>query len=503
MTEFQTPHSEEFEMIVLGAMMTNINSFSNASQFLSPQDFYDNNHRLIFSTLQEHHQNNQPVDVHLVGESLKYKGKLGDVGGVAYLTTLCQYAGISVYIEEYVSDLKAYTIKRALLDAALKLIRECSSGSASPQDLIETQKINLSQIERGLDSRISLDSTEDGIYDLKEWLENTRGKSLLGLPQKRLPSLDTRLLGLRKLTLLAAPPNVGKTSFGIQMGLDVLLNNPEACVVIFSLEMSRRDLLIRLFQNISGIDFAKFVFGDPAKDHLLEPHGFFNGDDLENIIRAEELLLSLGKRLQIVDGEICPNLTAQKAIAYINDVKEQSGCNRVLVLVDYLQVWPLGISTKFYSELEMDKWRIQEMKKIRDSINDDPIIVISEARKPSQNGKWAYEMSDIMGSARGAYSPDIIFLYTPFSDDDLAKMWEAQKLNFPDTDQDESKRGEWVRGHLVTQGIGLYRLDIAKGRDGIEKGIIPLVFDFRTNSFRELDWGELKQLPQQRKFLNR
>ncbi len=365
----------------------------------------------------------------------------------------------------------------------------------------ERLKINLSHIEGSIDSGIPIGSAEDGLFDLKEWLENTRGKTLLGIPQHRLPSIDKRLLGLRKMILLAAPPNVGKTALGTQLTLDALMNDQNVCVVIFSLEMSARDILIRILLNLSGMEFEKFVFGDSSKDSKEGSFDFFNAPDSERIHKAEEVLLEIGERLQIVEGEMCPGLSAQQAISYINKLKERTGCGRVLVLVDYLQVWPLSGNTKFYSEQEMDKWRIGQMKQIRDAISDDPIIVISESRKPSSKVEWGSELSDIIGSVRLSYTPDIVFLYTPFPKEELAKMWKAQKLQVPSDRGESTHEGDWIQGHLKCQGIGLYRLDIAKGRDGVEKGVILLVFDFRKSSFRELNWGELKSLPEQKRLL--
>ena len=94
------PHSKDSEMMVLGCMITNINSLNVAADGLDAHDFYFTEHQTIFEALKMAFVNDKPADVHLISEELKRKGILKEAGGVAYLTSLAQYAGTSAYIEE-------------------------------------------------------------------------------------------------------------------------------------------------------------------------------------------------------------------------------------------------------------------------------------------------------------------------------------------------------------------------------------------------------------------
>jgi replicative DNA helicase len=87
------PHSKESEMMVLGSMLTNVNSLNIAADFLSDADFYFSEHKMIFAALQDAYRQDKPADVHLIAEELKRQDKLENIGGVSYLTTLAQYAG--------------------------------------------------------------------------------------------------------------------------------------------------------------------------------------------------------------------------------------------------------------------------------------------------------------------------------------------------------------------------------------------------------------------------
>src|SRR5437016_1248926 len=108
------PNSKESEMMVLGCMLTSINSLNIAADSLDEQDFYFTEHKSIFQALKTAYRNDKPADVHLVAEDLKRQNKLQAVGGVAYLTTLAQYAGTSAYIEEYVDIVKNKALLRRI-----------------------------------------------------------------------------------------------------------------------------------------------------------------------------------------------------------------------------------------------------------------------------------------------------------------------------------------------------------------------------------------------------
>ncbi|KKM16772.1 hypothetical protein LCGC14_1682430, partial [marine sediment metagenome] len=96
------PNSKESEMMVLGCSLTSVNSLNTAADNLDDTDFYYTEHKKIFKVLKEAYKKDRPADIHIVAEELKRLDILDDIGGVAYLTTLAQFAGTSAYIEEYV-----------------------------------------------------------------------------------------------------------------------------------------------------------------------------------------------------------------------------------------------------------------------------------------------------------------------------------------------------------------------------------------------------------------
>src|SRR5437868_2825048 len=89
------PNSKESEMMVLGCMLTNVNSLNGAADALDESDFYYTEHKILFQALKTAYKNDKPADVHLICEELKRIDKLKSVGGVAFVTSVAQYAGTS------------------------------------------------------------------------------------------------------------------------------------------------------------------------------------------------------------------------------------------------------------------------------------------------------------------------------------------------------------------------------------------------------------------------
>lgn len=318
-------------------------------------------------------------------------------------------------------------------------------------------------------------SVAEELEDHEERLQKWRGRDYIGLPQKTLPSLDDATLGLRGLMLLAAPPNVGKTALAVQLGTDVVVHNKDACFVFLSLEMTRWDMQTRIKCRLAEMDWKTLVFGDRRSTGDVS----FTPEQYGRLQKAERDLRTMGDRIIILDEKNFPQdgVTVEKIVREVQAVKARTGTTRAFVLVDYLQVFPIPESEarNIRTDLDADKWRIGAMRKLRDYLEDDAVMVISEARKPgSQGDKWGGNLADVMGSARGSYTPDMVFLFSPFTDDDLANEFGFK------ADPEKVKQ---KRDSLQDQGVSLNKLIIAKGRDGVTRREIPLTFRFRQSSF--------------------
>ena len=141
------PCSRESEMLVLGSILTGTGSFKIAATCLEESDFHFSEHQIIFNGLQSLYRQGKSADVLLVNEELKRQNKLDESSHIAYLTTLAQYAGTSVYMEEYIEELKKYSQLRHLISLAQKMGKRALDNQDPMEIAIEIQE-GLKSIEK-------------------------------------------------------------------------------------------------------------------------------------------------------------------------------------------------------------------------------------------------------------------------------------------------------------------------------------------------------------------
>lgn len=495
------PNSKESEMMVLGCMLTSINGFEVAAKDLNESDFYYTEHKTIFQILKKSYLEDKPADVHLICEELKRQEKLKSVGGAAYVTTLAQYAGTSAYVEEYVETIKEHSRLRNLLEFSKKIEKSVLDNPIESERIVEECRKDIDKISQQKSIVVPIVPISERIQSHHNTLEKYRGKEHLGLRVKTIHEFNDKMLGLRKLILLAAAPNVGKTALTIQLAKEVLLTEPNSCLLYVSLEMDAEEIFTRMNLYLSELDFNTYVLGSQQGNTSHGYQNFFSQEELRKIANATKQIENIGDRLQIIDASSFYYLTAEFIIKYVEALKAKTKCSRAIVVIDYLQVWPIPEHKRFTSDIEADKWRIGEIKKIRDALqkeNQDPVIVISEARKPSANNdSWGGDLSDVMGSARGTYTPDAVLLLNPLSEEQLKKLWK--KENLKDLSFESEHNDSPIRSFLADQGIAMCCLKMPKGRDGMKRFEVLLAFYFRKNKFQPVDWLEIRRLASENK----
>jgi len=285
----------------------------------------------------------------------------------------------------------------------------------------------------------------------------------IGLSLAAMPRLEQATGGLRGLMLLAAAPNVGKTALGVQLGLAAVEADPDACFLFLSLEMPRQEIITRLTCNLARLDWARLMLNGEAG---------MSGEEREALAEARARLNDLGRRIMILDAYNSPEPTLEGALAHLNELKRSSGARRALILVDYLQVFPLPREVRrdlgIVSDQDADRWRIGAMKELRD-LAGEAVLVISEVEKPAQGRRWAQSLEDITGSARGIYTPDMVFLLQAMDEESAA----AEIGGNP----------QEALATLRRVGMSFNHLVIAKGRDGVTRTGLELTFFYRQSRF--------------------
>lgn len=400
------PHSKQSEMMVLGCMLTSINGLNIAADALDDSDFYFTEHKTIFQILKTAYKKDKPADIHLVGEELKRQDKLSSIGGIAYLTTLAQFAGTSAFIEEYVELIKSKAVLRKMIHASQVVEK---NALEEPEDvnvaLDEAQQLFF-KISQAINSQTGVligdifsgVKSESGQPYLKELQERQEKFALKGPEETGIsgtPShfvdLDKMINGLNNsnLMILAARPAMGKTSLALNIAENICFKS-HIPVGIFSLEMSAEQLVHRIICSQAEVESDKIKTGA------------LNGSEFQRIVSAVN---GIQKDLMIIDDQAGLKITDLRARA--RRMKESYGIG--LLVIDYLQLISGSGSNKGAESRQNEISEISRMLKNLARELNIPILCLSQlSRKVEERQGHRPMMSDLRESGSIEQDSDIV-----------------------------------------------------------------------------------------------
>ena len=319
----------------------------------------------------------------------------------------------------------------------------------------------------------------------------------IGLQQKTIPALDEAFMGLRGVVVLPGPPNAGKSGLAHQIGMDIVKHNDNACYVYLALEMDAADHINRMWSRFADLDYRTFRTGSHHGDG---PTKAFTREEITRINAAEIEMTMYGTRMLILDKHNCPDVTAEGVKKIVEDFKRTCGAERVYLLVDYLQRWPIPPEKKkeLGSDLACDDWRIEQIEQLVTS-KDDPVVVISQQPKADAGGSFG-ALSKVKGSVTTAYTAEAVMFIRNITDKELCELrWKhdvdaATETQLPTNVNEAEKKLRPVKEYLAKEGMQYCMVTVAKGRDGMERCDIPVTFYFRKSSFAPgwevpMTWG--------------
>lgn len=402
------PHSKESEMMVLGCMLTSINSLNIAADGLDDSDFYFTEHKIIFQVLKSAYKKDKPADIHLVAEELKRQEKLSTVGGLAYLTTLAQYAGTSAFIEEYVELIKSKALLRRMIHAAQIVEKNALEEPLDVNTALDDAQQLFYQISQAANPAAGVLITEifsgvqseSGIPFLKELQERQERYAqkgpeeagITGIPS-HFVDLDKMINGLNKsnLMILAARPAMGKTSLALNIAENVCFKS-RLPVGIFSLEMSAEQLVHRIICSQAEV----------ASDKIKT--GSLDGQEFQRIVSS---VSDMQKHVMIIDDQAGLKITDLRARA--RRMKESYGIG--FLVIDYLQL----ISGSGSGSSRMPENRQSEISEISRMLKNlareinIPILCLSQlSRKVEDRQGHRPMMSDLRESGSIEQDSDIV-----------------------------------------------------------------------------------------------
>ncbi|MFP4321807.1 MAG: replicative DNA helicase [Anaerolineales bacterium] len=255
------PHSQDAEEAVLGSILINPGSYYEVAAFLTTDDFFILRNAWVWEAMSRLYERNEIIEYLTVVEELRAIKRLEDVGGSSYVAYLASNIAVSLHAEAYGRIVERTAIRRRMLEAAFditKLAREEESDIKEVIDQAESRIFGITERQLKRDV-VPINEAMSEYFDLISFLYQHQEEPV-GVPSGFI-DLDKILGGFQKsdLIILAARPGMGKTSFKLNVAMNAA--RTRARVAIFSLEMSREQLMQRLVSTETGIDSQALRLG--------------------------------------------------------------------------------------------------------------------------------------------------------------------------------------------------------------------------------------------------
>lgn len=386
------PQNLDAEQSTLGSMLLEKEAIYKGAEILRPDDFYREAHRVIFEVVVHLANKGEPVDLITVSEELKQRGMLDKVGGVAYLTQLVNFVPTAANVEHYANIVAEKSLLRSIISVATNIVKMGYEGTEEVDVILDRAEKEIFEIsqKRSVKGFVSLRSILVETFERIEKLYESKG-GVTGLPTGY-PDLDRMTAGLQPsdLIILAARPSMGKTTFALNLASYAAVE-AKVPVVIFSLEMSKEQLALKLLCSEAGVDNQRIRTGT------------LRDDDWPKLSHA---LGRLSDAMLFIDDT--PGISALEIRAKTRRIKAEHGLG--LIIIDYLQL----MQSRSKSEN-----RQQEVSEISRSLKalarelDVPVIALSQlSRAVEQRADKKPTLADLRESGSLEQDADIVgFLY--------------------------------------------------------------------------------------------
>ncbi len=386
------PHSIEAEESILGSMIVDKSAINTAVEIIRPEDFYRQSNGEIYSAIIDLFNKNEPVDLITLQEELKRRGTLESIGGVTYLANLSGGVATTANTEYYCKIVDEKSTLRKLITSSNEIIGKAYEDSEDVNIIIEVAEKNIFDITQGSQREGFSPINEvllDSFAKIEEMAANKGG--LTGLTTGFI-DMDMKLSGLQKsdLILLAARPSMGKTALGINIVTNSALK-AGAKVAVFSLEMSKEQLVQRMIAATAHVDLQKIISGRLNEEEWL------------NIINSMGPLSAADVFIDDTAG-----ITLMEMKAKCRRLKIESGLD--LVVIDYLQLMEMeGRQESRQQEISSISRGLKALAKEMDC----PVIALSQlSRAPELRADHRPILSDLRESGAIEQDADVVlFLY--------------------------------------------------------------------------------------------
>ena len=387
------PHDLEAEQAIIGSMLTDRDAFISAIEILKEEDFYREDNKAIYTAILNLYNRAEPIDIITVKSELESMGKFEQVGGLEYLAELPEKVPTTANAMKYIKIVEEKSTLRRLIKTANEIIELGYSPTEDVEDIMEGAEKKIFNIMQ--------EKNQKGYAPIKDVLVESftkleelynRKQHITGVPSG-FTELDYRTAGFHgsELILIAARPAMGKTAFALNIATNaaVKANVP---VAVFSLEMSKEQLVNRILCSESMVDSNKVRTGKLEEDDWTKLAGAIGP------LSEAEIFIDDTPGINITEIRAkCRKLKLEKNIG--------------MVVIDYLQL--IQGSNKRGGSREQEISEISRSLKILAKELDVPVIALSQlSRAAEQRPDHRPMLSDLRESGAIEQDADIVmFLY--------------------------------------------------------------------------------------------
>jgi len=390
------PQNIEAEQSVLGSLMLDKDAIIKIADFLKPEDFYKEKHQEIYRAMLELFAKNEPVDLLSLTARLKEKKTLDKIGGISYLSSLVNLVPTPTHISNYAKIVRRKKVLRDLISASYEIEKLGYNEKEDVEVILDKAEETIFSIaQKGMIQTFTpVKETLEEAFERIDKLSKHKG-GLRGLPTG-FTDLDNIIAGLQKsdLILLAARPSMGKSALAINIAVNIAANL-KVPVGIFSLEMSKDQIVDRMIASISGVDLWRLRMGR------------LSGSEEENdFAKIKEAMGVLSETPIYIDDSASANVLQMRAMA--RRLQTQKGLG--LLIIDYLQlVEPTNVQGGI----------VQQMTEISRSLKgmarelNIPVLALSQlSRAVEQRSPQIPRLSDLRETGALEQDADLVmFIY--------------------------------------------------------------------------------------------
>ena len=388
------PHSVEAEQSVVGAMLMDKDAITTASEIISGNDFYQSAYGIIFDSMVELFNESKPVDLITLQERLKEKDVPAEVASLEFVKDLVTAVPTSANVKYYAQIVADKSMMRKLIKLNEEIANTCYAGKESLEAVLEkTEKAVFDLLQkRNTGEYVPIKQVVLNALDRIEKASKNKG-TVTGIPTGFI-DLDYKLSGLQPsdLVLVAARPSMGKTAFVLNIAQYMAFKKDKG-VAIFSLEMSKEQLVNRLFSLESQVDAQALRTGN-MKD-----------SDWEKLIEGAGII---GKSTLIIDDT--PGISVSELRSKCRKYKLEHGLD--IVIIDYLQLMTGSVGKNSESRQQEISEISRSLKGLARELNV-PVVALSQLSRAVESRPDKRPMlSDLRESGAIEQDADVVmFIY--------------------------------------------------------------------------------------------